>query len=373
MKKLNRESQWHLLWKCSQEFWIQGEKNYELHSFDDHQIKNLQVLIDEGYFTEKDNWSVEITATGLDYVGVPPEHKELQLKVVQFMYENHIEEEYFSLHKISDTLQIDRKKLYASICYWDLKGLLNEYLLLADWEVNFTPSTDLYKTYNYAIEVLGTEQLPPELSELRFVKGLKKISPGGSSMIYSWFNIELSREEAIKILHEDQSIGYESLILEAKRLASLKHPNIVTIYDIAATINPESGNPQPCLRLELIEGTQLFDELSMEAKPDLSLRIKWLSEILSALEYSNSKGIYHADLHSSNVLINKNDSAVLIDFGGDRSSSLLKTHKIEQQFAGITGLFVEVLKETLSEEEVSQTNTFNSIKKFKAFLNKHRA
>lgn len=368
MKGLSREIQWDLLRECSEEFWIQGNKNFELHSLNDRQIKNLEALIDEGYFAEANGGSVEITAYGLDYAGVPPEHQELQLKVVQFMYENPPEKGYFSLHKISDALQIDRKTLWASISYWDLKGLLSEYSSLTSWEVYFTPYIDFYKAYNYAIEVLGAEQLTPELSELRFVKGLKKIDIGGFGAVYSWFNSELSRMEAIKILHEDQDIGYDALINEAKRLANLKHPNIINIYDIAATINPESGNPQPCLRLELVDGTQLFDELATDPKPALGLRVKWLSEILSALEYANSKEIYHSDLHSSNVLINKDGVAMVIDFGGERSSSLLATHKIEPQMSGINGLFVEVLKEQLSKKDMKQIRLLNSMQELGDFL-----
>ncbi len=369
MKDLSREIQWNLLRRYSEEFWTEGNNNFELHSLNDRQMNNLQALIDEGYFAEAAG-SVKLTSYGLDYVGVPPEHQELQLKVAQFMYENPPEEEHFSSDKISYALKIDQEKLGTSIHYWDLKGLLNEHTAISNYEVHFIPYTHFYKEFNYTIEVLGTEQLTPELSELRFVKGLKKIDvgEGGFGTVYSWFNSELSRTEAIKILHEDQGIGYETLIVEAKRLANLKHPNIVYIYDIAATINPESGNPQPCLRLELIEGSQLFDELAMEPKPDISLRIKWLSEILSALKYSNSKGVYHADLHSSNVLINKDGSAVLIDFGGERSSSILATHKTEPQMSGIKGLFVEILKGQVSDVEIKHISSFNSIKEFDNFL-----
>ncbi len=289
MKELSLKTQWALLRKYSEEFWIQGYNNFELHSLDDHQITNLDALVERGFFVDVNGYSVELTAHGLDYVGVPPEQQELQLKVVQYMYENPPEKGYFSLHNISDALNLDRKTLFASISYWNLKGLLSEYTPMSSMEIHFTPFTDFYKAYNYAIEVLGDESLSPELSELRFVKGLKKIEIGGFGAVYSWFNSELGRIEAIKVLHEDQGIGYEALIIEAKRLATLTHPNIVSIYDVAATINPDSGNVQPCLRLEHVEGIQLLDELETEPKPTLDMRVKWLSEILSALEYSNSK------------------------------------------------------------------------------------
>lgn len=167
MKGLSKEIQERLIRERAQEFWIQGDNNFELHSLGDEEISNLDLLVNEGFFVEGDGWSVELTSEGLDYVGVPSEHQELQKKVVKFMRENPSEKGYFSLHKISDVLKLDRKKLWASICYWDLKGLLSHYKPLSSWEVHFTPHIDLFTEYGYAIEVIGRDEITFEQSEVQ--------------------------------------------------------------------------------------------------------------------------------------------------------------------------------------------------------------
>lgn len=157
MKNLSKEIQERLIGEYAEKFWIQGDNNFELDSLEVQDVSNIEVLVEEGYF-EGTGRSVELTAKGLDYVGVPDEHQELQKKVIRFIYENPSEKGYFSLHKISDALKLDRKKLWASIYYWDLKGFLSDYSSMSSWEVYFTPHTDLYRASDYTIEVIGREE-----------------------------------------------------------------------------------------------------------------------------------------------------------------------------------------------------------------------
>ena len=293
----------------------------------------------------------------------------MQLKVVQHLYEEHKPRALYSLHKISKELDLDLRKLWATIYYWDDRGLLESCSFLSSWGIHFTPSMELFREYDLPIDVIGTDEIDPEFSDLRFIKGLREIDMGGYGTIYAWFNTELARMEAIKILHEDQGIGYEALLKEARRLSKLKHRNILNIYDIAVTIDPKTGTQQPCMRLELIDGTTLLDELSTEPKPNLESRVKWLSQILSALQYANSEGVYHADLHSSNILISKNGDAILIDFGGERSSSFLATRKDEYQTSGLNGIFVETLHGMVPDKEISDIRKgFNSLKEYKKIV-----
>lgn len=369
MQSLNREIQWQILRFAVDKFW--NESRHIIHTsayekYDSFEI-NLQALINDNFFSRTGD-IIKITIVGLDHFGVPPENQEIQLKLVQNLYENYQPHSFYSLRKISEDLGFDQKKLWSSLYYLDLKGSFENFSIRSGGEISFTPTLDLFRDYNLHIEALIDTNIPENFSSFRHISGLRELDMGGYGTVFSWFNIELARVEAIKILHEDSGIGYENLLSEARRLSLLRHPNIVNIFDVAITLNPKTGDYQPCIRLELIDGTTLLDVISIEPKPDLKLRIKWLEQIFSALEYANSQGIYHSDLHSCNILINKDGNAILIDFGGEKSSSFLSTHKDEYQSSGLNGLFHEILKDQINNKYFSRIIDLCSINDYSEFI-----
>lgn len=97
---------------------------------------------------------------------------------------------------------------------------------------------------------------------------------------------------------------------EAKNIASLHHPNIITIFDIF----DEYGTAYYVM--DYVEGCSLHELVKQEGILQHSKIIKYIGEIGSALDYIHSLKIGHYDVKPGNILINKReDRAVLIDFG----------------------------------------------------------
>ncbi|MCM1111331.1 MAG: serine/threonine protein kinase [Clostridium sp.] len=113
---------------------------------------------------------------------------------------------------------------------------------------------------------------------------------------------------------------------EAKYIASLHHPNIITIFDIFE----ENGTAYYVM--DYIEGCSLYEMVRKNGPLPPAKILKYIGEIGSALDYIHSKKIGHYDVKPANILVNENtDSSVLIDFGlskqfkndGENTSSLI--------------------------------------------------
>lgn len=132
---------------------------------------------------------------------------------------------------------------------------------------------------------------------------------GGMASVYRAYHALLNRYVAVKVIHTNADAGFTVRFeREAQIAASLDHPNIVPIYDYA------EANGQPYLVMKLVEGCTLKDALKDGAL--------WLDDILqiserlaSALDYAHGLGIAHRDLKPSNVLLDKNGTPYLSDFG----------------------------------------------------------
>ncbi len=134
---------------------------------------------------------------------------------------------------------------------------------------------------------------------------------GGMASVYRAYQANLDREVAIKVMAEQFASDpafVERFRREARSIARLQHPNILTVYDAG------EDNGVLYIVMELIEGETLKEELN--GKPlSLERTTQVLSQVASALDYANSRGIIHRDVKPSNVLIAKNGRAVLSDFG----------------------------------------------------------
>jgi len=139
-------------------------------------------------------------------------------------------------------------------------------------------------------------------------KILEKIGSGSFATVYRARDNELGREVAIKQLHQefiDQPERLERFWQEAQLLASLQHPNIVTIFDIVR----ERG----WLVLELMQGS-LANRLAGR-QIDLRALRATLAHVLRALKYLHSQGIIHGDIKPGNLMIDARRRVKLGDFG----------------------------------------------------------
>ena len=151
---------------------------------------------------------------------------------------------------------------------------------------------------------------------------LEKIGAGSFATVYRARDLELGREVAIKQLHDEYLADPKRLVRywqEAQLLASLQHPNVVTIFDIV--------RDRGWLVMELMQGN-LADRLQGR-QADLRALRATLAHTLRALKYLHSQGVIHGDIKPGNLMIDARKRVKLGDFGlsrrvSDEQGSLLK-------------------------------------------------
>src|SRR5437588_292321 len=131
-----------------------------------------------------------------------------------------------------------------------------------------------------------------------------KSGEGGMGEVYRARDEKLNRDVAIKILPEAFAQDFDRLTRfkrEAQVLASLNHPNIVSVYGL------EESNGFIALAMELVEGPTLADRLASGPIPiDETLAIA--RQIAAALEAAHERGIIHRDIKPANIKVTDDDA-----------------------------------------------------------------
>jgi len=134
------------------------------------------------------------------------------------------------------------------------------------------------------------------------------IATGGFAEVWRAFDTELQRIVAIKLPKPNRLASATNFITEARRVARLKHPGIVPVFDVGT----EGTN---CFIVsEYVEGGSLGDRLTKSPQSPKETS-RWLGEIAAALEYAHLHGVIHRDIKPANILIDHHGRALLADFG----------------------------------------------------------
>jgi predicted Ser/Thr protein kinase len=158
--------------------------------------------------------------------------------------------------------------------------------------------------------------LPPEPAELAAqfpqLEIFELLGQGGMGAVYKARQTALDRLAALKILPPlvgDDPAFAERFTREARALARLNHPHIVSVYDFGKT---EDGLYY--FVMEFVDGTDLRHVIrSGEISPKEALAI--VPQICEALQYAHEEGIVHRDIKPENVLLDKKGRAKIADFG----------------------------------------------------------
>ena len=140
---------------------------------------------------------------------------------------------------------------------------------------------------------------------------LAPIGAGGMGEVYRARDARLGREVALKVLPDGVASDAGRLArfdLEARTVASLNHPNIVTLFSV------EDAHGTRFLTMELVEGQSLVDHLAPGGLP--VARVVELGVALAdALTAAHEKGVVHRDLKPANVMLTREGRVKVLDFG----------------------------------------------------------
>src|SRR5262249_13017492 len=130
-------------------------------------------------------------------------------------------------------------------------------------------------------------------------------------VVYKARQLNLQRIVALKMILAGAHAGPQELArfcAEAEAVGRLKHPNIVTIYEIGTV------DDRPYLSLELVEGGSLDDHLAGLPQPPRKAA-ELVATLARALHYCHENGVIHRDFKPSNVLVAPDGTLKVTDFG----------------------------------------------------------
>jgi serine/threonine protein kinase/tetratricopeptide (TPR) repeat protein len=152
------------------------------------------------------------------------------------------------------------------------------------------------------------------------------IAAGGMGVVYKARDTKLPRNVALKILppsYPRDSAALERFRREAKVLASLSHPNIVTIYEIG------TEGDTLYIAMEFVDGRVLSDVLAV-GRMRMEEILDVAGQVSSGLAFAHRSGIVHRDLKPKNVMIRRDGIVKILDFGLSKLASGASQSLMEQ-------------------------------------------
>jgi serine/threonine-protein kinase len=132
---------------------------------------------------------------------------------------------------------------------------------------------------------------------------------GGLGTVYDAYDTVLAREVAIKEIRDPCVLDAAAVVREARALASVRHPNVVTLH----ALHHEASQP-PFFVMEKVDG-QSLDVLLSGRHINLQTALRMLSEIAAGLDAIHDAGLVHGDVKPSNVLVDRRWHTKVADLG----------------------------------------------------------
>jgi serine/threonine-protein kinase len=142
-------------------------------------------------------------------------------------------------------------------------------------------------------------------------KILSTIGSGGFGTVYLAQDTWIDKKVAVKVPHR-QGVDSGELLREPRLLASLNHPNIVTI------LTAEKQENVFFIVMEYVPGETLETIVARDGALDVALALDYTCQICNAVDHAHRAGVLHRDLRPANVLVAENGMLKVADFGTSR-------------------------------------------------------
>jgi serine/threonine protein kinase len=143
----------------------------------------------------------------------------------------------------------------------------------------------------------------------------RELGRGGMGIVYEADDTRLGRKVAIKVLQggPDRDGWAHRFAQEARAASALNHPNIITIHDIDAA---DDGD---FIVMEFVDGAPL-NRRAADGPMPLDRAIEYMVQIAGALAASHAAGIVHRDVKPANVMVTRDGTVKVLDFGLAKST-----------------------------------------------------
>ena len=142
-------------------------------------------------------------------------------------------------------------------------------------------------------------------------KVLSTIGSGGFGTVYLAEDTWIDKKVALKVPHK-QNLDFGELLREPRLLATLNHPNIVTI------VTAEKQDNVFFIVMEFVPGETLEALIAREGALDLARGLDYTCQICNAVDHAHRHGVLHRDLRPSNVIVTESGMVKVADFGTSR-------------------------------------------------------
>jgi serine/threonine-protein kinase len=146
----------------------------------------------------------------------------------------------------------------------------------------------------------------------------RQIGVGATARVWLAFDVVLERRVAVKLLEEPiggESAHIERFRREARAVAQLQHPHIVTVLDSG------EHDGMPFIVLEYVDGETLKERIRRVGRLTVTEAVAFTIEVARALDAAHSRGIVHRDVKPQNILLDDEGGVKVTDFGIARSGS----------------------------------------------------
>ena len=141
---------------------------------------------------------------------------------------------------------------------------------------------------------------------------LERIGTGGMAIVYKAKCHRLNRLVAVKILKSDLAQDEDfrrRFNAESQAIAQLSHPNIVSVYDVS------KGGDIEYIVMELIDGITLKQYMEKRGQLNWRESLHFITQIMRGLSHAHSRGIIHRDIKPQNIMVLRDGSVKVADFG----------------------------------------------------------